>query len=188
MLPLSAGAVALVQSSKHASFVTVEAMRSQVTSFYDVFGYLGVTSIVVFVFSALWTLVLAVIQVYPNEMANKIMHTAEFDNGDFWLLPKPDIPIVASSVVILALIAVGYLALAVYMVVGLRRARHSSAVVSSSDTKAQQIARADAGDRGRREKRTEMFAWLTRQITNPTQLQRHYYVGFTPAAVDVVER
>ncbi|KAG2925585.1 hypothetical protein PC114_g4050 [Phytophthora cactorum] len=43
-----------------------------------------VPMIVVFVLSAVWTFTLAYIQVHATEMANSVMNTTHFDNGEFW--------------------------------------------------------------------------------------------------------
>jgi hypothetical protein len=184
-MSLTAGAAAFVRASVHGSIVGVGTIQAQVTTFHDVFGYLGVASIVVFVFSAIWTLLLAVIQVYPNEMANRIMRTEDFDSGEFWLLPNPDMSIVATSVVILTTIAMGYLSLAVYMIGGLRHVRDHSAVVSSPQVKVQQTARSDARERGKLTKWWKgLPPWLKRLTENPTPLQRHYYVSLFWICID----
>ncbi|KAG6971955.1 hypothetical protein JG687_00001746 [Phytophthora cactorum] len=49
-----------------------------------------VPMIVVFVLSAVWTFTLAYIQVHATEMANSVMNTTHFDNGEFWLAPYED--------------------------------------------------------------------------------------------------
>ncbi|KAF4322051.1 hypothetical protein BBO99_00001925 [Phytophthora kernoviae] len=88
---------------------------AEVATFHDVFGVLGIPTIVVLVLSAVWTFMLAVIQVHADMMANTIMNTTEFDNGEFWLLPQPDTALVVSSVVLLSLFGIGYAGLAVIM-------------------------------------------------------------------------
>eukprot|EP00644_Phytophthora_capsici_P009174 jgi/Phyca11/561392/estExt2_Genewise1.C_PHYCAscaffold_60818 len=71
--------------------------------------------LIVFLLSAAWTFMLAVIQVRANEMANLMMNTTEFDGGNFWLLPQPDTALAVSSVVLLSLFGAGYTGLAVMM-------------------------------------------------------------------------
>ncbi|KAG6969979.1 hypothetical protein JG688_00005090 [Phytophthora aleatoria] len=88
---------------------------TEVATFYDVFGVLGVPMIIMFVVSAAWTFMMAAIQIHADSMANAIMNTTEFDNGEFWLLPKPENSIIVSSVVLLTIFGIGYTALAVTM-------------------------------------------------------------------------
>lgn len=175
MLAAPAVASGFLAAASRGSFVGVAAVRDQVVSFYDVFGYLGIASIIAFVFSALWTLMLAVIQIYPNEMANSIMKTTEFDNGDFWLLPQPDTPIVVSAVVLLVLFAFGYFALAVFMLVGLRNIHQPLNPPSSLPLNA--VLASQASNRNKlTEKLKVAFLWLKQQFTNPTPIRRHYFV------------
>ncbi|KAG3009103.1 hypothetical protein PC120_g15819 [Phytophthora cactorum] len=93
----------------------VNIVATEVATFYDVFGVLGVPMIIMFVVSAAWTFMMAAIQIHADSMANAIMNTTEFDNGEFWLLPKPENSIIVSSVVLLTIFGIGYTALAVTM-------------------------------------------------------------------------
>ncbi|POM62021.1 hypothetical protein PHPALM_28871 [Phytophthora palmivora] len=111
MVPRLSGSQAL---EPRPSIVNVVA--AEVATFHDVFGFLGVPMIVVFLLSAAWTFVLAVIQARADSMANTIMNTTHFDSGEFWLLPKPEAAIIFSSVVLLSLFGIGYTALAVIMI------------------------------------------------------------------------
>ncbi|KAF1772350.1 Leucine-rich repeat domain, L domain-like [Phytophthora cactorum] len=83
----------------------VNIVATEVATFYDVFGVLGVPMIIMFVVSAAWTFMMAAIQIHADSMANAIMNTTEFDNGEFWLLPKPENSIIVSSVVLLTIFA-----------------------------------------------------------------------------------
>ncbi|KAG1706737.1 hypothetical protein DVH05_027590 [Phytophthora capsici] len=103
----------------------VNVVVAEVATFHDVFGVLGVPMIIVFLLSAAWTFVLAAIQANADEMANSIMNTTHFDNGEFWLLPKPDPAIIISSVVLLTLFGIGYMALAVTMLFFYRAKVHT---------------------------------------------------------------
>jgi hypothetical protein len=94
----------------------VNIVATEVATFYDVFGVLGVPMIIMFVVSAAWTFMMAAIQVHADTIANTVMNTTEFDNGEFWLLPKPSSGIVISSVILLSLFGIGYTGLAVVMV------------------------------------------------------------------------
>ncbi|GMF80715.1 unnamed protein product [Phytophthora fragariaefolia] len=88
---------------------------TEVATFFDVFGVLGVPMIILFLISAAWTFILAAIQVHADSMANQIMKTTGFDNGEFWLLPKSDPGIIFAAVILLSLFGIGYTALAVTM-------------------------------------------------------------------------
>lgn len=111
---------------------------AEVASFHDVFGFLGVPMLLVLSLSALWIFTLAYIQVHANEMANAVMNTTYFDNGEFWLLPRPDDSIVISSTVILVLFGIGYTGLVVVMIfffrVGYQEDCSSDTVDSSKAT------------------------------------------------------
>ncbi|KAJ0400221.1 hypothetical protein ATCC90586_002820 [Pythium insidiosum] len=52
--------------------------------------YTSIPLILAFALSSAWMLTLAAIQVAPTAFANRIMDTAELDNGEFWLLPDAD--------------------------------------------------------------------------------------------------
>ncbi|KAE9118344.1 hypothetical protein PF005_g8670 [Phytophthora fragariae] len=107
-------------SAEHPSAVAGFVV-TELSKFYDVFGFLGVPMMIVFALSAIWTFTLAYIQVHATEMANSVMNTTHFDNGEFWQLPRPDEAIVVSSVVMLSLFGIGYAGLAVLMLFLYRR-------------------------------------------------------------------
>lgn len=115
MMARSSGSTWPVESTHEPRKSVANTVATEVATFFDVFGLLGIPMIIVFLLSAAWTFMLAVIQVHADSMANTIMNTTEFDNGNFWLLPKPDAAIVVSSTVILALFGVGYTGLVVIM-------------------------------------------------------------------------
>lgn len=94
----------------------VSSVATEVATFYDVFGLLGVPMILVFIVSAAWTFILAAIQIHGTTVANTIMNTTQFDNGEFWLLPQQDTSLVVSSIVLLSIFGIGYTALAVIMI------------------------------------------------------------------------
>ncbi|EGZ09472.1 hypothetical protein PHYSODRAFT_305001 [Phytophthora sojae] len=89
---------------------------TEVATFHDVFGILGVPMVIMFLVSAAWTFMLVAIQVHAATIANAVMNTTEFDNGEFWLLPKPETPLVVASAILFTLFGVGYTALAVMIV------------------------------------------------------------------------
>ncbi|KAG3250605.1 hypothetical protein PI124_g4761 [Phytophthora idaei] len=91
-----------------------------------------VPMIVVFVLSAVWTFTLAYIQVHATEMANSVMNTTHFDNGEFWLLPHPDDAIVISSAIVLSLFGIGYTGLIATMLFPLRLNRRADAIINTA--------------------------------------------------------
>jgi hypothetical protein len=110
----------------------VDVVAKDANRFYRIFGGLGIPMLVLFLLSAAWTFMLAVIQVYTTEIANSLMDTASFDNGNFWLLPKPHNALVGFSVALLVLFGLGYVALAVLMLYfscrGTPAARHEAPI------------------------------------------------------------
>ncbi|GMF18670.1 unnamed protein product [Phytophthora lilii] len=115
VMPRSSGGT-WPESSKEPRPLVANVVANEVATFFDVFGWLGIPMIVVFLLSAAWTFMLAAIQVNADEMANNIMNTTEFDNGNFWLLPKPGSALVISSALLLSLFGSGYTGLAVLMI------------------------------------------------------------------------
>lgn len=83
--------------------------------FRQVYGWLGLPMLLVFLVSAAWTAALAITQLDPSAVANYLMGTTPFDFGQFWLLPKPDLAIAIPAAVLLLLLAIGYVGLALLM-------------------------------------------------------------------------
>ncbi|KAK1942863.1 hypothetical protein P3T76_005500 [Phytophthora citrophthora] len=148
-------------------------VSTEVATFYDVFGLLGVPMLIVFLLSAAWTFMLAVIQVRSNEMANMIMNTTEFDGGNFWLLPQPDTGLVVSSVVLLSLFGVGYTGLAVMMIF-FYKIGHGTDVHDHSSRKLVVCDKTPAKTEERNVTTLRRFATWFRSI--PLDVRQHYYV------------
>jgi hypothetical protein len=72
--------------------------------------------VVIFLLSAIWTFMLAVIQQIPTQVANYLMDTGDLDNGEFWLLPMAELELDISAIIVLVLFGIGYLSLVVLMV------------------------------------------------------------------------
>ncbi|KAJ8574716.1 hypothetical protein ON010_g4499 [Phytophthora cinnamomi] len=87
-------------TEQYPGHAVVTFVATEVATFYDVFGVLGVPMILVFVVSAACTFLLAAIQIHGDALANSIMNTTQFDNGEFWLLPQQDTSLVISSIVL----------------------------------------------------------------------------------------
>lgn len=64
----------------------------------------------------LWTLWLIELTVHPNDTINKIMKTTEYDDGSFWLLIEPPLPLLVAGVSGFAIIMVGYSSIIVKLV------------------------------------------------------------------------
>jgi hypothetical protein len=77
-------------------------------SFLHTFGWLGIPTVVAFLSSAIWTAMLAAIQIAPNQIANALMRTSDFDFGEFWFLPQPELVITVPATITLVAFALGY--------------------------------------------------------------------------------
>ncbi|KAG6958941.1 hypothetical protein JG687_00009066 [Phytophthora cactorum] len=67
--------------------------------------------------SIVWTAWLIVLTLAPNETANFLMSTGDYDDGQFWLLAEQEIGIKFARIVGLMLAEVGYLHIMVKMLV-----------------------------------------------------------------------
>ncbi|KAL3661502.1 hypothetical protein V7S43_013262 [Phytophthora oleae] len=158
----------------------VELVITEVATFHDVFGFLGVPMIIVFALSTVWTFTLAYIQVHATEMANSVMNTTNFDNGEFWLLPHPNEAIVVSSAVLLSLFGIGYAGLIAAMLLFARLGHENKPSTSTANASTSPVV--DIGD-GRivnlTVKRGNMFrgvlSWLTHNV--PKDIRDHYYTA-----------
>lgn len=83
-------------------------------TFGEAFGKLGPPILFVAVASMLWTTWLMCLNISPNGTANYLMDTGDFDNGDFWLILRPDPVLLGFTVLCLSVI------LAMYAIVILR--------------------------------------------------------------------
>ncbi|RLN70304.1 hypothetical protein BBJ28_00015638, partial [Nothophytophthora sp. Chile5] len=55
-------------------------------TFYQAFGVLGVPLLALLLISITWTTWLIWLTLAPNQAANFLMHTGDYDNGQFWLI------------------------------------------------------------------------------------------------------
>ncbi|KAE8975568.1 hypothetical protein PF011_g24410 [Phytophthora fragariae] len=139
--------------------------------------------IIMFVVSAAWTFMLAAIQVHADTIANAIMGTTEFDDGEFWLLPKPETSLVVASVVMLALFGIGYTALAVTILIfyragapkdddlSLESLNGSVKVAESLDVATPEVA---MKQNGRKNLVYRIIKWV-REL--PTDIREHYFTA-----------
>ncbi|KAH7459409.1 uncharacterized protein KRP23_15211 [Phytophthora ramorum] len=72
-----------------------------------------------------WTLWLILLNVVPNNTVNRVMSTENFDYGSFWLMVDPSKVLVGFAAFGLSLVAVGYIAILVKIVLSLRSAKQS---------------------------------------------------------------
>ncbi|GMF35120.1 unnamed protein product [Phytophthora lilii] len=86
-------------------------------SFWQAFGLLGIPMVLFLFVSIAWTAWLVIMTLAPNETANYLMNTGEYDDGQFWLLVEQDAGLKFARVSGLFLVEVGYLHLAVTMLV-----------------------------------------------------------------------
>ncbi|KAH7488068.1 uncharacterized protein KRP23_2026 [Phytophthora ramorum] len=150
-----------------------ELVVAEVATFYDVFGFLGVPMIIVFVLSALWTFILAYIQVHATKMANSVMNTTNFDNGEFWLLPHPEDTLVVPSVVMLSLFGIGYTGLAIMVVLFHRlgkEVKSATDAANASNSEAEPKAVKDG-------KFDSLISWVSHKFNVPKDIRDHYYAA-----------
>ncbi|KAE9280516.1 hypothetical protein PF001_g24200 [Phytophthora fragariae] len=172
-----------LEQSADLEVAVVNIVATEVATFHDVFGFLGVPMIIMFVVSAAWTFMLAAIQVHADTIANAIMGTTEFDDGEFWLLPKPETSLVVASVVMLALFGIGYTALAVTILIfyragapkdddlSLESLNGSVKVAESLDVATPEVA---MKQNGRKNLVYRIIKWV-REL--PTDIREHYFTA-----------
>ncbi|KAG3114603.1 hypothetical protein PI125_g6287 [Phytophthora idaei] len=180
VMPRKSGAAMSESSAPRPSVVNIVA--AEVATFFDVFGLLGVPMIIMFVLSAAWTFMLAVIQVHADEMANIIMDTTDFDNGKFWLLPQPESALIVSSVVLLSLFGIGYAGLAVIMLFFYRaggpsetNGLHENATPVPKTPDNPNTFAAKSEQRGSQLQR--IISWIRLKCDLPIEIRQHYYTA-----------
>lgn len=77
-------------------------------SFVEVFGKLGPLIPFIAIASMLWTVWLIFFNIAPNTAANFLMSTGNFDNGDFWLILRPEPVLLVFTVLCLVAIVIMY--------------------------------------------------------------------------------
>jgi hypothetical protein len=77
-------------------------------TFQQAFGTLGIPLVAVVVVCIVWTSWLIFLTVAPNEAANLLMNTGEYDNGNFWLIVERGRAIRWASVLGLLLVTTCY--------------------------------------------------------------------------------
>ncbi|KAG6610751.1 uncharacterized protein IUM83_08164 [Phytophthora cinnamomi] len=177
------------ESPRRSSLQTSIAPRPPVTelvfteaaTFYDVFGFLGIPMMIVFILSAIWTFTLAYIQVHPTEMANSVMNTTNFDNGEFWQLPHQDDSIVIASVAMLSLFGTGYAGLVLVMLFCYRafsqdKTNHKPENVDNGANAAPNTG-TTVSVAASRPKATKLHALISYKWTVPKDIRDHYYTA-----------
>lgn len=100
----------LPQIAPQVSRYTIGHLKSQAHNFQCIFGRLGLPMVVIACICITWTSLLVVITIRPNEMANMIMNTGSFDEGQFWLIVDPPFEIKYLGVAGMILVDIGYAA------------------------------------------------------------------------------
>ncbi|EGZ05569.1 hypothetical protein PHYSODRAFT_342371 [Phytophthora sojae] len=78
-------------------------------TFAEAFGKRGLVIVVVVLVSITWTVWLIILTVAPNEAANFLTKTTEFDNGRFWLIIDPDPVFLIVSALSLGMLVLVYI-------------------------------------------------------------------------------
>ncbi|KAG6577843.1 uncharacterized protein IUM83_16792 [Phytophthora cinnamomi] len=86
-------------------------------SFWQAFGLLGIPMLLFLFISIVWTAWLIVMTLAPNETANYLMNTGDYDDGQFWLLLDQEIGIKLVRIFGLSVVEVGYFHILVKMLV-----------------------------------------------------------------------
>ncbi|KAL4124358.1 hypothetical protein PRIC2_007956 [Phytophthora ramorum] len=76
--------------------------------FFEAFGVIGILLFLAAGVSVCWTVWLIVLTIAPNETANYLMETGEFDDGHFWLIIDPAPDIMSVNATALFLLAASY--------------------------------------------------------------------------------
>lgn len=118
VLPLFPANTATVALQPLASLVVLSAPHnSDHLSFKAAFGVLGLPMLLVLLVCIVWTSWLVLLAVAPTWAANYLMDTADFDDGNFWLIVDPEPWVKALSISGLVLVALGYLYVLLKMLV-----------------------------------------------------------------------
>jgi hypothetical protein len=84
-------------------------------SFVQTFGKLGIPVVLMVLVSIAWTAWLIVLAAAPNQTANYLMGTTEFDDGNFWMIIDPEPVFMAVSVVCLGVLVATYVSVVIKM-------------------------------------------------------------------------
>jgi hypothetical protein len=94
-------------------------------TFRQAFGALGAPLVIVVTICIVWTCWLVFLTMAPNEAANLLMNTGDYDNGNFWLIVERAPAVKWTSVAGLLLVAASY----VLVLVRILRFRNTAAGV-----------------------------------------------------------
>ncbi|KAG6953361.1 hypothetical protein JG688_00012860 [Phytophthora aleatoria] len=94
-------------------------------TFRQAFGALGIPLLIVVVVCIVWTFLLIFITVAPNEAANLIMNTGDYDKGSFWLIVERPPTIKWISVAGLVLVNACY----IIVLIRILRYQHTAAAI-----------------------------------------------------------
>lgn len=100
------------KSSKYTKAPTQAQMTPRVQTSVIVPGVLAVAVLT----CLCWTLGLILLNIAPNDTVNRVMNTATFDYGSFWLMADPPKALVITATLGLVMVAVGYLGVVIKMI------------------------------------------------------------------------
>jgi len=106
-------------------------------SFWEAFGFIGIPLFLAAGVSVCWTVWLLVLTVAPNETANYLMDTADFDDGRFWLIIDPEPVITTVNAVVLGALAASY----VYVILKMTLLRNAALRVAPLGPRKEEVAR-----------------------------------------------
>lgn len=154
-----------------------EPPREHHLTFLQNFGLLGVPLLAVASTSIAWTTLLLVLNVAPNTTANYLMDTTEFDNGSFWLITDPSSSLIATAVIGLGGVLLGY----VYAFLKMTWWQNEDLPDSNSQALMARITRALVREGGTRQQLLEFWS----ELTGFQGQRRKFWVGLAVLALAV---
>ncbi|KAJ8571730.1 hypothetical protein ON010_g5106 [Phytophthora cinnamomi] len=86
-----------------------EASAVKPGGFFEAFGPIGILLLLAAGVSVCWTAWLIILTIAPNDTANYLMGTADFDDGHFWLIIDPEPEIMTVNTIVLVGVAASYI-------------------------------------------------------------------------------
>lgn len=77
-------------------------------NFFEAYGPIGVLLFIAASVSVCWTVWLILLNVAPNDTANYLMDTGDFDDGHFWLIIAPEPTLTTFNAITLAALVLSY--------------------------------------------------------------------------------
>ncbi|GMF57546.1 unnamed protein product [Phytophthora fragariaefolia] len=83
--------------------------QKQQLSFLEAFGILGILMVLILALCLAWTIWTIFVLLAPNEAANWLMSTGDYDNGQFWLIIDTNPVLTFAGVFCLTIVSLSYL-------------------------------------------------------------------------------